>query len=227
MTIQIDKTKHDEFYKLLYTNDYELSNEDISNSQNIENIFNNKCLISNEKLNVNNITLQCGHKFNYIELYNEVIYQKSNKQYDNVRLKINQIKCPYCRQVSNFILPYYKYYNISKTIGVNWPQKYSTDYDTVYNKKTICEHVNCDKPGCISLLTGKCFCNNHLLYTNIEEELLLTNENKLLYNKLSKLTVNKLKFILQDNNLKLSGLKNQIINRIILNIKDIDKYLLN
>lgn len=227
MTIQIYKTKYDEFYKLLYTDNDKLSIEDISNSENIENLYNNKCLISNEILNVNNITLQCGHKFNYTELYNEVKYQKSNKQYDNARLKINQMKCPYCRQVSNFILPYYKYYNLMKIVGVNWPEKYSAHHDTVYNKISICENVNCDKPGCVSLLSGKCFCNKHLLYINTEEEILLTDENKIIYNKLCKLTVNELKIILQDNKLKLTGLKNQIINRIILNVKNIDNYLSN
>ena len=51
----------------------------------------NICLISNDKLEVNYITLGCGHKFNYLDLYNEVVYQKTKKILDNNNLKINFI----------------------------------------------------------------------------------------------------------------------------------------
>ena len=58
------------------------------------------CLITNEKLEYNNIELSCGHQFNYIPLYNEVKYQKTKKMLDNSQLKINEIKCPYCRTIT-------------------------------------------------------------------------------------------------------------------------------
>ena len=42
--------------------------------------------ISNELLSVNYITLECNHKFNFTELYNEVIEQKTKKILDNSKL---------------------------------------------------------------------------------------------------------------------------------------------
>jgi diphthamide synthase subunit DPH2 len=37
----------------------------------------NICLISKDKLHPNHITLKCNHKFNYIPIYKEVLYQKT------------------------------------------------------------------------------------------------------------------------------------------------------
>ena len=57
----------------------------------------NECLISNKPLDNNYITLDCNHKFNYQELYDEFKYQKTNKNYyDTSRPLPHQIKCPYC-----------------------------------------------------------------------------------------------------------------------------------
>ena len=58
---------------------------------------NNICLISKQKLHPNHITLSCNHKFNYIPIYKEVLYQKnkSNTQYEVTKLYAHQIKCPY------------------------------------------------------------------------------------------------------------------------------------
>ena len=69
-----------EFNKLL--------NED-SNNEIDENNFNCNeiCLISGEKLTENYTTLSCGHKFNYIQIYNEVKSYKSGKH----NLLVNQI----------------------------------------------------------------------------------------------------------------------------------------
>jgi hypothetical protein len=35
-----------------------------------------RCLITDDKLNKDHITLECGHKFNYIPLFKEVLFQK-------------------------------------------------------------------------------------------------------------------------------------------------------
>ena len=71
----------------------------------------NYCLISKEKLHPNHITLICNHKFNYIPIYKEVIYQKNktNTLYEITKLSSNQIKCPYCRTITNNLLPYIPY----------------------------------------------------------------------------------------------------------------------
>ncbi len=108
-----------EFNKLL--------NED-SNNEIDENNFNCNeiCLISGEKLTENYTTLSCGHKFNYIQIYNEVKSYKSGKH----NLLVNQIKCPYCRNIESKILPYFKMNNVSKIYGVNYPMKYSLMLNT-------------------------------------------------------------------------------------------------
>lgn len=210
--------------KYIYENFYDLINSE-NDTENINQCDNNICLISYDKLLDNNIILSCGHKFNYFELFNEVKYQKTNRQYDNYKLKINDIRCPYCRQITNYILPYYKYYNLEKIIGVNWPEKYSIhNYDNNINKN-YCQHLKCNNIGCVSELTKKCFCNKHTLYTQNQEYILLSQENKIKYNKLSKLKVEKLKEIIKTNKLKKSGIKEQLINFIILNISDIDDYI--
>ena len=69
------------------------------------------CLISKEKLHPNHITLKCNHKFNYMPIYKEVLYQKtkSNTMYEVTKLQPYQIKCPYCRTITNKLLPFIPY----------------------------------------------------------------------------------------------------------------------
>tara|TARA_B100000073_G_scaffold67031_3_gene49570 strand:- start:6391 stop:7065 length:675 start_codon:yes stop_codon:yes gene_type:complete len=80
---------------------------------------NNICLISNLPLANNHITLECNHKFNYKPIFCEVKNQKRYSHLETQRLKTNQIKCPYCRNIQNGLLPHYG--NYSKLTGVNWP----------------------------------------------------------------------------------------------------------
>ena len=79
------------------------------NSNTTDNTNDNICLISGLPLDNNHIVLDCNHKFNYVPLYNEYRYQKTNKNvYDSNRPLSYQIKCPYCRNFTNKILPYFK-----------------------------------------------------------------------------------------------------------------------
>lgn len=82
------------------------------------------CLISNQPLDKNAITLNCKHQFNYLPLFNEVMKQKKEpNRLEIQRLKKFQIKCPYCRTVQNHILPYKL--KDDRISGVNWPPKYA------------------------------------------------------------------------------------------------------
>lgn len=47
-----------------------------------------KCLITDEKLRKDHITLKCGHKFNYVPLFKEVVFQKCSLLPKNVSSKI-------------------------------------------------------------------------------------------------------------------------------------------
>jgi len=101
----------------------------------------NYCLISKEKLHPNHITLTCNHKFNYIPIYKEVIYQKNktNTLYEITKLSSNQIKCPYCRTITNNLLPYIPYPSVKIIKNVNSPE-----YDCM--DATKCSHItkHCD-----------------------------------------------------------------------------------
>ena len=181
-----------------------LLNEDVKDEDNI-------CLITNENLKDNNIELNCGHKFNYEALYNEVVYQKTRKLLDNAQLKINEVKCPYCRNVTSKLLPFYRYYPVKQVKGVTYPEEYCMK---IYE----CEHVKngkkCRKSGCKT--ENGLFCNKHLVTTK-EDEIILKNENKDVFNYYKKKKIIELKEILNLNACKVGGNKEELVNRIIIN----------
>lgn len=93
---------------------------------------NNLCSISGYPLNDTSIKLECGHLFNYIPLYKEIIKQKFTfKTYTNETLSIkNQqklklstknyyIKCPYCREIQFTLLPYDEKIGVSEIYSIN------------------------------------------------------------------------------------------------------------
>jgi hypothetical protein len=170
-----------------------------------------KCLISNEVLVPNAITLECNHKFNYMELYYEVVEQKTKKILDNSKLKLNEIKCPYCRSISKNLLPYFKYYNTKPLKGVDHPADLSI-------KLNECQYIEknselCGKNACITKFG--IFCNNHVKY-NIKEEEILSNTSTNVLNLYKKKTIKELKKELQEHAIKLSGKKEELINRLII-----------
>ena len=80
------------------------------------------CLISSTPLNAFHVVLECGHKFNYEPLYQEVLRQKGRIGMHNYYEKIgtHQIKCPYCRTMTN--QPYIGPHPLIKRLsGVNSP----------------------------------------------------------------------------------------------------------
>ena len=84
-----------------------------------------ECLISKEKLDDTMIKLECGHSFNYEPLYNEIVKQKSGyRASEIVKLQVNQLKCPYCRNIQNKVLPYANFLKLKKMAGVNSPAKW-------------------------------------------------------------------------------------------------------
>ena len=105
------------------------------------------CLIIYSKLDSNHITLECGHKYNYLPIYNEVVYQKTKTNTDIVKLGIKQIKCPYCRNIQNFLLPQMKGYNLIQ--GVNSPLKFCKClYNCSYKLKTGICNKPCNEEFC-------------------------------------------------------------------------------
>jgi len=96
---------YEELYKML---DHEESNN------------NDVCLITDEKLTENFVTLDCGHKFNYLPLFNDILnHKKKFNSLESKHLNNEQIRCPYCRNKQNKLLPYYENMGIKKVTGVN------------------------------------------------------------------------------------------------------------
>ena len=197
-------------------------NENTENTENSENNkISQKCLISDELLQNNYITLECKHKFNYLELYNEVVEQKTKKMLDNSKLKLNEIKCPYCRNITKTILPYFKYYNTKIIRGVNNPQELSI-------KLNECQYIEknsdlCRKSACTTKFGT--FCNNHLKY-NIKEEEILSNVSLDVLNFYKKKTIQDLKKELREHNIKLCGKKEELINRLIIYYENMKQVVL-
>ena len=186
------------------------------NNESYENY--EKCLISDELLDTNYITLECKHKFNYLELYNEIVEQKTKKLLDNSKLKLNEIKCPYCRAITKNILPYFKYYNTKIIKGVNHPPDLSI-------KLNECQYIEknselCRKNACTTKFGV--LCNNHVKY-NVKEEEILNNISLDVLNLYKKKTIQDLKKELRQHNIKLCGKKEDLINRLLIFYENMEK----
>lgn len=122
------------FYEELYKS----LDEDDNNQED------NLCLITNAPLSNHFVTMECGHKFNYEPLYNDILNHK--KKYNNMErciLKTIEIRCPYCRKVQKNLLPYYEELGLGKVHGVNYIDeliqiKESTGYSNQWEHGVCC-----------------------------------------------------------------------------------------
>lgn len=101
-----------DFYQELYT----------QLSSNTEIDEENMCLISHEPLNDTKVELYCKHSFNYIPLFYEVKNQHYGYNSKSMYHKECAIKCPYCRKITNGVLPYLPTIKDVKLYGVNSPK---------------------------------------------------------------------------------------------------------
>ena len=105
-----------DFYKELYE-----SLDDSDNNNNIDESSAQVCLISNAPLTKHFVELECKHAFNYVPLFKDLINHKTKfSTLDTHRLKVNEIRCPYCRNKQGNVLPYIEELGLPKEHGVNW-----------------------------------------------------------------------------------------------------------
>ena len=136
------------------------------------------CLITNEQLVEPIITLECNHSFNYNAIFNEVKNQKTiYNKLETQTLKRQQIKCPYCRNSQNKLLPKFK--DEEEIIGVNSPLKYcmylnNCDYVFKSGKR---KGIVCNKP------CNDSKCNFHYSLTSKSSETNVSNETNNVSNK--------------------------------------------
>lgn len=211
-----------EFYSLLYS---ELNKNEIKEVK--------RCLISKQPLDNTSIKLMCGHEFNYKPLYREIIKQKTyHNHLSIVRLRKNQLQCPYCRNIQEKILPFKPYEGVEKKYGVNSPSSYEMLMDK-------CEYIF--KSGkrknqkCNKQCNGK-YCNGHYKLMEkkkkkdeIKENTIITDlplQEMVSTDSLKKLTLVKLKEIAKD--LKVKGyykmrkanLYNEVLKKMNLDKKE-------
>jgi hypothetical protein len=107
----------------------------------VHDVTDSTCLITGQLLNAFHVKLPCGHQFNYVPLYQEVMRQKGRLGWHSYheKLNMNQVKCPYCRCITNQLLPYIENNShpiIKRLTGVNAPA-------TICMTGTPCGHDNC------------------------------------------------------------------------------------
>lgn len=106
------------------------------------------CLISNMPLTENFVKMNCGHKFNYIPLYNDILnHKKKFNIMEHKSLKNIEIRCPYCRKVQEELLPYHKYPGVKEVHGVNY-----FDPTVVLKNQCAC----CNHYTNMTFIIGKC-----------------------------------------------------------------------
>lgn len=128
----------------------------------------NKCLITHEELTDKYIELNCGHKFNYIPLFHDLVNHKKKfnlLEDQSGRLNTDEIRCPYCRKKQKGVLPYYEDLVAEKINGVNFydptVKYYKSNYVYECNK---CEYMYPNEnynPNEPESYTNKPYLDNH------------------------------------------------------------------
>ena len=170
------------------------------------------CLLSGEKLQLNSITLPCNHTFNYTPLFAEIKEQKMTCNFlETSKLKFFQIKCPYCRQITDNLLPQIPNHNnkLSLLKGVNSPKKYCLQHRKCswIFKYGSNKDRSCDKSAYDCNLGT--YCNSHR--KKLKEKEKHTSEMNDVFQKYK---VVELRKMLKEKGLKVSGLKNDLIIRL-------------
>ena len=169
----------------------------------------NICLISRQSLDKTKTTLQCGHSFNYINIYREVCNQKTNNSFRKNLLK-NQIQCPYCRVIHDKVLPYLCLPCVKRIKYVNSPN--SLEY-----LNGVCCHKLKNNTLCSKPCHENGLCNRHF-NQNKKTELYENYLNGIQpITNYEKLPVAILKQLLKQKNIKgISKLnKTQLIKRLL------------
>lgn len=124
----------------------------------------NNCLISGDEIKLEHVTLPCNHKFNYEEIYNELTNQKKKTNTNEiVNLLKHEIKCPYCRKIHKYLLPYNENYKFNKSIMEikQFSGKCIAILKSGKNKGNVCNR-KCEKQLCY-------FHRNYIINININE----------------------------------------------------------
>jgi len=224
-----------DFYKELY-NSLDETNEPLENTSKKKEVLDDDvCLISNQPLKEKFVELKCGHKFNYDPLYKDIFnFKKKFNFMESMKTKLqqNQLRCPYCRNVQNELLPYYECFGYPKEHGVNffdanksiygYYDGVDSNHQCQYQVVTIDSSGNhhsfqCNHFGYVHMLLKNKYnidtkyCYTHKLATikNIKEDL-KEKQNLLKLEEKNKKLEAKNKKIEEKNKVKMESIKNKI-----------------
>ena len=180
------------------------------------------CLLTQEPLGLNHITMPCGHKYNYVAICKEISNMKAPKTYyynTGIKLARNQTFCPYCRKIFDQLLP--------KIPWSNFVPAKNVCSSTNYIDHRICQYVFqtgkrkgqcCGKKNAFDTKNGA-FCSQHACSkkksannntTTFEDE--DEDKRKKIWKKFK---VRELKDLLRTNSLPVSGTKAVLIARLL------------
>ena len=133
-----------DFYKELYSSliDEKLEskiNESNNNDDNDNDDDDNVdcCLITQLPLKERFVELKCGHKFNYEPLYKDILNHKkkfNHMEQIRTKLKQNQLRCPYCRNIQDELLPFYD--------DLPYPKEHGINFFDITKSNITCEYIN-------------------------------------------------------------------------------------
>ena len=192
--------------------------EETLQQQNLEN--DKICLLTQCPLQDNYITLDCSHNFNYLPLYHEVCKQKNRNYLETTVLLFNEIKCPYCRLITEKLLPYLACFDNYAQLkrGVNYPLKYTMKlFDCEWKIRSgKNKNMNCGRSAYKTDNGIYCFHHHHLIEIKkkCNPETIYTAKHDEIKRRFK---IKELKEILKNNNLKISGTKIVLVNRCIIN----------
>jgi DNA polymerase III alpha subunit (gram-positive type) len=155
-TIEGGMNFYEELYKML--------DEESPNNESYQDL----CLITNQPLTENYVTLECNHKFNYMPLFNDIRnHKKKFNSLESHKLSSTEIRCPYCRNKQKKLLPYYESMGTSmKVVGVNAMPEPPPGYQT-----GICcfdDSNYCSSNVMMLDLNNKTYCSSHYSYASYQ-----------------------------------------------------------
>jgi hypothetical protein len=173
-----------DFYSCLNDGDDD-SNVILDNNNNADHQM---CLITQQPLVDKFVKLNCGHNFNYIPLFNDLVNHKKKfnmMESNSGFLKKDEIRCPYCRQKQTGYLPYYSDMSLPKVDGVNWMEP-TINFNTAGSNKcgylVNNELFNSSLPECneTNIKYIKCGCYGHYKLSFFEND--IQDDNYYCYN---------------------------------------------
>jgi hypothetical protein len=174
---------YEELQKSLNNTETEKANQDVSD--------NHFCLITQKPLSKNYIQLECNHKFNYNAILHDVLnHKKKFNTMERHSLKINEIRCPYCRNIQKKLLPYVE--GFPKIHGINYidEENINGQYFRMGYSKGICYYQDetcqtCENSMVKLLMThDKTYCYTH--YSQVIHKMIKEKQEKIKEEKMKK-----------------------------------------